>query len=69
MTGIYIIHKYRNQARIEALRAQRAAFEAQKVALNEELRQANPAGVKRERSPIVLHGARSRDVIDLTLDN
>ncbi|KAI0812319.1 hypothetical protein BC629DRAFT_931276 [Irpex lacteus] len=57
------------QAQVEALRTQRAALEAQEAALQERLRQAGALGIKRERSPIVLHGARSGDVIDLTEDD
>lgn len=66
---VIIYHKYCVQARVEALQAQRAALEAQEAALQEELRQADAVGIKRERSPIVLHGARSGDVIDLTEDD
>ncbi len=66
---IFMAHKSRIQAQVEALRTQRAALEAQEAALQERLRQAGAVGIKRERSPIVLHGARSGDVIDLTEDD
>ncbi|KAI0812324.1 hypothetical protein BC629DRAFT_1472143 [Irpex lacteus] len=57
------------QARRDALRAQRAAIEAQEAAIEEELRLAGGANVKREASPIVLVGASSGDIIDLTDDD
>ncbi len=70
-----VAHKYRVQARQEAIRVQRAALraqevalEAQEAALEEDFRRAAARGIKREASPIALL-ARGGDVVDLTEDD
>ena len=45
-----------------------AALDAQEADLQEDFRQADAKGIKREHSPIVL-GASSGDIIDLTGDD